>query len=101
VTQELDVFANRSVKHYIRTTEEICRFLIVSFHDGLWQDGFDAVQNTERLTEGLSKLQYSYNEIKQLLARKMIDPESTKHLLKNDAEFTSYSLIANHAVHGA
>jgi hypothetical protein len=34
VTQELGVVANRIDYYNIRTTEEICRFLIVSFHDG-------------------------------------------------------------------
>ena len=59
--------------HSIRTTEEICRFLIVSYHDGFQQDGFDAVQNTERLTDNLSRLQEAYKQIKLRFKRNQIE----------------------------
>jgi hypothetical protein len=42
----------------------MARFLILSYHDAYFNqgEGFDVVQNTERLTMSLSKLQESYSQ---------------------------------------
>lgn len=73
----------------------------MSYHDGFQQEGFEMVQNTERLTEGLSRLQEAYSDIKLRLAREQIEDSQARLLLQNEAEFTSYSLIANDATRGA
>lgn len=101
IAQELVVINANIDIHTIRTTEEICRFLIISYHDGFQQDnGFEVVQNTERLTENLSRLQESYKTVKLRLQRNQLSLEQAKELLQNEAEFTSYSLIVTDSVRG-
>ena len=45
----------------IRSTEAICRFYVMSFHDGYQLMGFDLVQNTEQLTNNLGRLLEAYH----------------------------------------
>jgi hypothetical protein len=44
----------------VRATEELARFLVISYHDCFQGKVFDLVQNTERLTHNLGRLQESY-----------------------------------------
>lgn len=80
----------------IRTIEEVCRFLIISYHDAFFykQDGYSSRQNTERLTEGLSTLVQAYKDASSCIDRGMIKQDQYEEMVKNRAEFTAYHIIA-------
>lgn len=80
----------------VRATEEMVRFLIISYHDGYFfqHEGFDMVQNSERVTMSLSILMDEYKTAKLSYETKQIDEDLYNQLVKNRAEFTSYLFIA-------
>lgn len=80
----------------VRAMEEMCRFLILSTHDcfAYKEQGYEMVQNNERLTSLLSMILDSYKEAKLALAHKDISRSQYEQVVLNRAEFTSYQLIA-------
>ncbi len=95
--QEIKIVNDKPVSVYtIRSIEEICRFLIISYHDAFFLKslGYSSVQNTERLTEGLSTLVENYKESSVWLKRGLIKVGQYNEIIKNRAEFTAYHLIA-------
>ena len=93
ITQELTINSNLSV-YDVRTTEELVRFLLISFHDCFQGESFDIVQNSERLTHNLGRLSEAY-ELAEMKGRAgQIDPKIQSNIVRNKAEMFAYSLIA-------
>jgi hypothetical protein len=70
--------------------------LIISYHDAFSYkgEGYDQVQNTERLTHNLSRLLEAYKKAKIMLSRGEINPEDYTELVQSKAEVFSYFIIA-------
>lgn len=64
IMQELTILQPQSFCDVsaVRTNEEMCRFLIIAYHDSYFyqSSSFDLRQNTERVTMILSNLMESY-----------------------------------------
>lgn len=69
--------------------------MIISYHDAFFfkEAGYSSVQNTERLTEALSKLVEAYKDASCYFNRGDIKSEQYNQMVKNRAEFTAYFLI--------
>ena len=92
VVQDLNVCDDKVNRDGIRTLEEICRFYIVSFHDGsTLQDIYHEIN--QRLGDGLSQLLKTYEDVKRLRMWEQISDEEAEHCLCNQIEFSAYHLI--------
>ena len=87
----------------VRAMEEMCRFLILAQHDcyGYKEQGYEMVQNNERLTSLVSMILASYKDARIQLQHKQITQEQHDQVVLNRAEFTAYQLIATaHSIEG-
>lgn len=104
ITQDLVIVTESlTTVDAVRTTEAMCRFLIISYHDAYFfrSSGFDLVQNTQRLTHNLSRLMESYKKARILLHRGVMKQDVYDEIILNRAEFTAYQLIAtSHGIDG-
>ncbi|CDW85642.1 sac3 ganp family protein [Stylonychia lemnae] len=79
-------------QYYIKSLEELSRFLLMSYHDGFTSEVFDTYQNTQILTKNLGSLKNCYEQV-ELDAS--IPQNLKKEMMKNKIEFLSYLLIAS------
>ena len=95
--QDLIVTGDECNRWNILATEQCCRFHLISYHDGALykgSDGYDLTQNTERLTNSLSRLMNLYKLAKMKLQYHEISHSEYLELVSNKAEILSYLIIA-------
>ena len=78
----------------VRATEELVRFLIISYHDCFQGESFGVVQNNERLTHNLGRLHEAYDLAEMMEKSGQLDAKKKRNITRNKAEMHSYNLIA-------
>ena len=78
----------------VRTTEELVRFFVVSYHDCFQGKVFNLVQNSERMTHCLGRLTESYELAEMMEKSGQLDPKIKKNIDRNKNEMFAYQIIA-------